>query len=98
MGPQKIGHDRVTFTFSVGLGFPGGSVIRNPPANVGDMGSVPDLRRSHVRHSNQACVPQLLSLRPRARDPQLLILCALEPVLHNKRSHSKENLRNTTRE
>ena len=27
------------------LGFPGGSVVRNPPANVGDAGSIPGLRR-----------------------------------------------------
>ena len=25
--------------------FPGGSVVRNPPANVGDMGSIPGSRR-----------------------------------------------------
>ena len=28
------------------LGFPGGSVIKNPLANVGDMGSIPGLGRS----------------------------------------------------
>ena len=27
-------------------GFPGGSVVRNPPANVGDVDSIPDLERS----------------------------------------------------
>ena len=27
-------------------GFPGGSVVRNPPANAGDVGSVPGLGRS----------------------------------------------------
>ena len=27
------------------LGFPGGSVVKNPPANVGDIGSVPGLGR-----------------------------------------------------
>ena len=27
-------------------GFPGGSVVRNPPASVGDVGSVPGLGRS----------------------------------------------------
>ena len=27
------------------LGFPGGSVVKNPPANVGDMGSIPGLER-----------------------------------------------------
>ena len=27
------------------MGFPGGSVVRNPPANAGDMGSIPALVR-----------------------------------------------------
>ena len=28
------------------LGFPGGSVIKNQPANVGNAGSIPGLRKS----------------------------------------------------
>ena len=28
------------------MGFPGGSVIKNLPANAGDKGSIPDLGRS----------------------------------------------------
>ena len=28
------------------LGFPGGAVRKNPPANAGDMGLIPGLRRS----------------------------------------------------
>ena len=24
------------------MGFPGGQVVKNPPANAGDMGSIPD--------------------------------------------------------
>ena len=28
------------------MGFPGGSVVKNPPANAGDTGSIPDLGRS----------------------------------------------------
>ena len=31
---------------SVGWGFPGGSVVKNPSANAGDMGSIPELGRS----------------------------------------------------
>ena len=27
------------------IGFPGGSVVKNPPANAGDMGLIPGLRR-----------------------------------------------------
>ena len=30
----------------VGKSFPGGSVVKNPPANTGDVGSIPGLERS----------------------------------------------------
>ena len=33
-------------------GFPGGAVVKNPPANVGDMGSSRGLGRSHMPRSN----------------------------------------------
>ena len=33
-------------------GFPGGSKVKNPPANTGDRGSIPDPRRSHMPRSN----------------------------------------------
>ena len=72
------------------VGFPGGAVVKNPPANAGDMGSSPGPRRSHMPWSNEARVPQLLSLRSTAREPQLLKPVRLEPVLHNKRSHRSE--------
>ena len=29
-------------------GFPGGSVVKNPPANAGDMSLIPDLGRSYM--------------------------------------------------
>ena len=32
--------------------FPGGSVIKNPPANAGDMWSIPGLVRFHVSWNN----------------------------------------------
>ena len=32
--------------------FPGGTVVKNPPANAGDTGSSPSLGRSHVPQSN----------------------------------------------
>ena len=53
-------------------------MVKNPPANAGDVGSIPDPGRSHMLWSNKARVPQLLSQ------------CALESVLHNKRSHGTE--------
>ena len=34
------------------LGFPGGAVVKNPPANAGDVGSIPGLGRSHMPCSN----------------------------------------------
>ena len=45
------------------VGFPGGAVVENPPANAGDTGSRPGLGRSHMPRSNWAREPQLLSLR-----------------------------------
>ena len=42
-----------THTLKVrGLGFPGGTVVKNPPANAGDMGSSPGQGRSHMPQSN----------------------------------------------
>ena len=32
--------------------FPGGAVVKNPPANAGDMGSSPGPGRSHIPWSN----------------------------------------------
>ena len=45
------------------LGFPGGTVVENLPANAGDTGSSPCLGRSHMPRSNWTREPQLLSLR-----------------------------------
>ena len=61
-------------------------MVKNLPANAGDMGSIPDPGRSHISWSNYAHVPQLLSLCPRARGLQLLSPCTVESVLQNKRS------------
>ena len=33
-------------------GFPSGAVDENPPANAGDMGSIPGPGRSHISQSN----------------------------------------------
>ena len=35
-----------------GESFPGGTVVKNPPANAGDMGSSPSAGRSHMPWSN----------------------------------------------
>ena len=34
------------------LDFPGGAVVKNPPANAGDTGSSPGPGRSHMPQSN----------------------------------------------
>ena len=34
------------------MGFPGGAVVKNPPANAGDMGSSSGLGRFHMPRSN----------------------------------------------
>ena len=38
-------------------GFPGGSVIKNPPAKAGDLGSISDPGRFYMLQSNSAHVP-----------------------------------------
>ena len=50
-------------------GFPGGSVVKKPPAEAGDRGSIPESGRSHMLWSNEAHAPQLLSLWSRAWKP-----------------------------
>ena len=56
---QETGQERWNLlqNFSLGGGFPGSSVVRNLPANIGnrgarDMGLMPDLGRSHIPWSN----------------------------------------------
>ena len=61
-------------------GSPGDSVVKNPPANTGDTGSIPDLGRSRMPWSSWSCAPQLLSPHALLR-PQ-----RLQRVLSNKRS------------
>ena len=46
-----------------------GSVYKNLPANAGDTALVPSLGRFHMPQSNEAHVPQLLSLCSRAQEP-----------------------------
>ena len=52
--------------------FPRGAGDENPPANAGDTGSIPGPERFHTLRSNQAHVPQLLSLHTRASKLQLM--------------------------
>ena len=74
--------------------FPGGTVVKNPPANAGDTGSIPGPGRSHMhratkpmRHNYWACALELLSHNYWA--------CALEPTSHNYWAHMPQLLRPT---
>ena len=49
--------------------FPGGPVVKNPPANTEDVGLIPGQGRSHMPQSNEAHMLQLLS-------PGALELCS----------------------
>ena len=57
---------RVLFSIYLSGGFPHSSVVKNPPANAGDTGSIPDPGRFHVPQSSYAGAPQLLKLPSRA--------------------------------
>ena len=46
MAWKKNGRSISTEQVYIHLDFPGGSVIKNPPANAGDLGSIPGLGRS----------------------------------------------------
>ena len=46
---------------SLRSGFPGGPMVKNPPANTGYTGSNPGPGRSHMPRGSQACMPELLN-------------------------------------
>ena len=71
-------------------GFSSGSVVNNPSANGGDMGSAPDLGRSPKAWSYRSHAAELLSPCSRAWEPQQLSPQDLEPMLSSKRSHRRE--------
>ena len=70
------------------LGFPGGTVVKNPPASAGDTGSSPGLGRSHMLQSNEARAPQLLNLCSRSLEPQLLSPRATTTEARVPRAHA----------
>ena len=88
--------------------FPGGTVVKNPPANAGDTGSSPGPGRSHMPRSYWARVPQLLSPcattteahAPRARAPQREATTMRSPHTATKSSPlaaTRESLRAATK-
>ena len=44
--------------------FPGGAVVKNPPANAGDTGSSPDPGRSHSPHVAEQLSPCTTTTEP----------------------------------
>ena len=46
-------------------------MVKEPPANAGDRGSVPDLRSSHAQPLS-LCTTTVEPVRSRAQEPQLL--------------------------
>ena len=68
--------------------FPGGAVVKNPPANAGDSSLSSGPGRSRMLRSNWARVPQLLSLCSRAREPQLLSPRATAAEAHTPRARA----------
>ena len=67
--------------------FPGGPMVKNPPANPRDKGSIsgPGTKIPNAVEQLSLCVTTTESMNHNYRSPQ-----ALEPVSHNQRSHSKE--------
>ena len=43
------------------LDFPGGPLLKNPPANAGDVGLIPAPGGSHMPQSNWICALQLVN-------------------------------------
>ena len=63
-------------------GFPGGSVVENPPANAGDVGSIPGLGRSpgerNVNPLKYSCLE-----KPRTEEPGGLKSMGSQTVRHD---------------
>ena len=76
-------------------GFPRGSVVKNLPANAGDMGSIPDPGGSHMLWSDEAHAPQLLSLCSRAQELKLSKpVCPRACARNRKTHHNKQPVHN----
>ena len=75
--------------------FLGDSVVNNPLANVGDTGSIPGLRGSHMLQSKEILAPQVLSMCSGAQGAE-----TTEPPCHNywsPRTHAKTREATTMR-
>ena len=70
--------------------FPGGAVVKNPPANAGAQVQALVQKDPTYRGATKPMRHNLWGLRSRAHEPQLLKPARLEPMLRNKRSHCSE--------
>ena len=66
--------------FYASMGFPGGLVIKNPPANAGDLGSIPGLRRSPGEGNGYPLQYSCLE-NPMDRGALLAIVCGVTKEL-----------------
>ena len=82
--------------FKIAKDLPGGTMVKNPPANAGDTGSSPGLGRSHMPRSSEARAQQLLSLHSRAREPQRLSLRATTTEARVPRARALQQREATT--
>ena len=73
-------------------------MVKDPPANAGDMGSSPGPGRSHMPWSNKARVPQLLSLHSGACEPRLLSPRATTTEAHVPRARAPQQEKPPQRE
>ena len=74
------------------LGFPGGSVVKNLPANTGDTDYIPNPGSCHMPRKRKIHVPQLLSLC------SIQELKLLSPRATSTEAHSPKSPCSTTRE
>ena len=80
LGPQMTS-TQIILTLRILLwGLPSGSVVKNPPVNVGDRGWIPGPGRFHMLWGYRTCAPEPGNCRHWSP-------CALGPMLRNKRSH-----------
>ena len=68
--PHSSGSSTQMHSKEVFQGFPGGTMVKNPPANAGDMGSSPGLEYPTCRRATKPMCHNYWA-------------CALEPVNHN---------------
>ena len=98
-GPREMvlngAHFKITLVDSSG-----GTMLKNLPANTGNMGSISGSGRFHRQRVVKGHAPKLLGWCSARRACVLHLLrpMSLEPVLHNRRSHLHEKLMHHNKE